>query len=365
MTGKDIMANISVLYRASDTLAASYTLYPLLQSDAVRRLKFFQTVSGLKGDRNRHLLMVGWFRDTKVPTRRETAWLEQLRQQYATVVYLDCNDGTEIQRAAYMRYFDLWFVKQAFCDRRDYEKNYPGQRFYTPFYIERFGVSDGDQTQEWSTAVAVGDIPKIRTCWNILIGAYPLQRINARCAAFLLNARLPFFARRFVRVPRLRKIPIPNLPKCHARFDYHVYRPTVGFQRRLFLSAVQNSPHFLVGTVPHRQYCQELRSVQAVLSPFGWGEVCFRDAEAVIAGATLIKPDMRHVDTWPNIYVPNETYIPVKWDSADVVERTEEVLATSGKQRQLRANAIDVLASAYRELPHKVEGFLEAIVSGR
>ena len=35
----------------------------------------------------------------------------------------------------------------------------------------------------------------------------------------------------------------------------------------------------------------------------------------------LLKPDMGHIETWPNIYLPNETYMPFKWDMSDLKEK--------------------------------------------
>ena len=54
-----------------------------------------------------------------------------------------------------------------------------------------------------------------------------------------------------------------------------------------------------------------------MLSPFGWGELCLRDYEAVLGGALLLKPDMSHLETWPDVFVPHDTYAPFDWDATD------------------------------------------------
>ncbi len=104
--------------------------------------------------------------------------------------------------------------------------------------------------------------------------------------------------------------------------------------------------------------------MQAVLSPFGWGEVCFRDAEAVIAGAVLVKPLMDHVETWPDIYLPRETYMPVAWDASDVVALTQAILGDSTERQRMCTNAWDELHRAYRQIPEKVECFLDTVCAG-
>lgn len=69
-----------------------------------------------------------------------------------------------------------------------------------------------------------------------------------------------------------------------------------------------------------KAYFAELRQSRMCFSPFGYGEVCWRDFESIACGAVLVKPDMSHIRTDPNIYVPHETYIPVRWDFADLGE---------------------------------------------
>ena len=62
------------------------------------------------------------------------------------------------------------------------------------------------------------------------------------------------------------------------------------------------------------KYNIELGNSKCIVSPFGWGEVCYRDFEAFVYGATLIKPSMDHLMTYPDWYKENETYIPIDWD---------------------------------------------------
>ena len=72
--------------------------------------------------------------------------------------------------------------------------------------------------------------------------------------------------------------------------------------------------------VPHDEYVLEMRRSKAILSPFGWGEICTRDFESFVYGATLLKPSMEHCITWPNVYQANKTYVPMKWDFSDFDE---------------------------------------------
>ncbi len=78
--------------------------------------------------------------------------------------------------------------------------------------------------------------------------------------------------------------------------------------------------------LPRHRYLREAIQCRIVFSPFGWGEVCFRDFEAVACGSVLLKPDMSHVETWPDVFEAGVTYVPVRWDLSDLAERIEQVL---------------------------------------
>lgn len=67
--------------------------------------------------------------------------------------------------------------------------------------------------------------------------------------------------------------------------------------------------------------CRYNEKKQCTLSPYGQGELCFRDFEIIKYGSIMIKPDMSKVITHPNIYIPYETYIPCNLDYSDLIEK--------------------------------------------
>ena len=60
-----------------------------------------------------------------------------------------------------------------------------------------------------------------------------------------------------------------------------------------------------------------MNKYSSFISPFGWGEICFRDFESIILGKLLIKPNCDHIITWPNIYQDN-MYVPIDWDASNL-----------------------------------------------
>ena len=43
-----------------------------------------------------------------------------------------------------------------------------------------------------------------------------------------------------------------------------------------------------------------MRHSRICISPFGYGEICWRDFEAILCGCLVVKPDMSHVETNPS-----------------------------------------------------------------
>ncbi len=83
------------------------------------------------------------------------------------------------------------------------------------------------------------------------------------------------------------------------------------------------------------------------LSPFGMGELCYRDLELIQWGCLLIKPDMSKVITEPDFFKPMETYIPVKLDWSDLNETVNKVLANFKDYQYIIDNARQKVVEMY------------------
>jgi hypothetical protein len=83
-------------------------------------------------------------------------------------------------------------------------------------------------------------------------------------------------------------------------------------------------------------------------SPFGYGEVCWRDYEAVIAGSMLLKPDMSHIESSPDIFIPGQTYVPLRWDLSDLEEKAKHYAQNDAERIRIAENALAVLSDYAR-----------------
>ena len=179
--------------------------------------------------------------------------------------------------------------------------------------------------------------------------------------AFLTTLRLsPGFFHSNHLFPRFRS---PSPPLARPRhFDLHIRLETHGTPwysamredalRRALALGLRTTGHDWVDS---RLYTSEMETSRLCFSPFGYGELCWRDSEAIAAGAVLIKPDMSHLDTLPDRFEPGVTYMPVKWDFSDLEEVTTRLLADPDLCESIARTAYDRIASYIRD-----KRFLEA-----
>ena len=105
------------------------------------------------------------------------------------------------------------------------------------------------------------------------------------------------------------------------------------------------------------EYLNELRSAKISISPFGFGEICYRDFETFIAGSVLIKPSLEHLTTFPNLFIANKTYIPVLWDLSDLQEKLENTVEKYHYFKEIARDGQDL----FRRTLNSPEYFVEAV----
>ena len=105
------------------------------------------------------------------------------------------------------------------------------------------------------------------------------------------------------------------------------------------------------GRVSRARFFKELEQSKICFSPFGYGEVCWRDFEAIACGALLFKPRMDHVRVEPDIFVDGQTYVALEWDGSDYEEKVRHYLADAPARERITRQAYEVVETYLRERP--------------
>lgn len=244
------------------------------------------------------LLMPSWAE----PAERLVEWLRALPEGPQRVL-LDYYAQTSSPHLAAAAHVDVYLKRQTLRDRSLYARDDLAGGFIVTDYLHRELGWDLDGWRFGSTLPA-GHEGKLVSGWSL--GVLARHRRLLKLTRWL---------------PTIRDIDVHTRigtgERPGRREWYERYRDLAG-QRLEALRRSLIMSHS--GRVTRRRYLLELLRSKLVVSPFGWGEVCFRDYEAAACGALLVKPSMAHVETRPDIYVDHETYAPLRWDLSDLEE---------------------------------------------
>lgn len=85
------------------------------------------------------------------------------------------------------------------------------------------------------------------------------------------------------------------------------------------------------------------------ISPYGMGEYCYRDYEAIFNLSAIIKPDVSHVKTLVNYFEPYVNYVPCKNDYSDIEEKINMILSDDKLRSDLVGNAYNQFYTKYKK----------------
>jgi hypothetical protein len=248
------------------------------------------------------------------------------------LIYFDGDDDLCVQWPELVPYLDLYVKKHAFRDRSQYSRPWVGKSNLTNYVHENFGVSFSDNPiAALTAAVPTEQINKITISSNLATDRKILDLYRQ------IERRKIFRNRRGIDIIFRGSVPNDWMGRLREPL-------------KLELDRLRSSHRVVVPDkrVAPSDYYREIKSSKICISPFGYGEICWRDFEAVLCGALLIKPDMSHVETNPDIFRPFETYVPVRWDFSDLQERCEYYLAHEHERMMITEAAFNTLDQFYK-----------------
>jgi Glycosyl transferases group 1 len=255
------------------------------------------------------------------------------------VIYFDGDDDLCVQWPNILPYVDLYIKKHAFRDRAQYLRRYVGKTNLTDFVHRQFGFSFADDpVAKESGPVPSDQLPKIAVGYNL---ALDHKIMNLYKNAPLLPSR---------GVERNDIVFRGNVPSGWMHYLRRDIEPALRRLEGSYRVIIPNK------RVTPQEYYREMMSSKISVSPFGYGEICWRDFEAVLCRSLLIKPSMDHVETNPDIFRPHQTYVPVRWDYSDLEEKCAYYLTHDEERERITAEAFSVLDNFYRN-----GGFMTAV----
>ena len=272
---------------------------------------------------------------------REMINLEYLQETHgAPVVLLDDSASSGSHKFRFLSGGSAWLrgyiKKQLLRDTEAYKFVYPHKRYHYYKLAELNSALEGTTRPDGRITDKV--LSKIKLGWNL--GLAEREGLSPE-GPFPTNER-PIDIHFSIKVRHVGKKKRERLGKEEAHYTWHrdtCYKEVERIAKRWGYS--------LSGRLRGKPYLNAMRRAKVCISPLGLGEICWRDFEAIANGALLLKPNMEHITTWPNIYQPLQTYVPIRWDWADLDEMLGKIFHDYKQWDTVRRNAYGVLQKAW------------------
>lgn len=273
-------------------------------------------------------------------------FLEGFLKSFPRVVWFDDGDSSGRLRTYVLPLVDVYAKSQLVNDFDFYTSNDAGGGAkHTDFACLNHQLVD-----EFSAKgpISESDAGKLRVGWNLALINW--DAFNASRLGWYLSDLFPL---RRDRVKTCGRDLASRDIDVNCRVGTWEGIKAVNWWRNKTLSETRKMTSRVIridGTISKKRYRNELKQTKVCVSPFGIGEICYRDFEAFAAGAVLVKPDISYLRTFPDLYAKEVTYLAHDWFFDDYRQVLESVLSDSKR--------FDHLASTAQKL------YLDAISDG-
>ena len=272
------------------------------------------------------------------------SFLESARSLKLKTVWFDTTDSTWCTQFEALPFVDKFLKSQLFADRNKYLERFRTGRIFTDCFDSLY--NSGEETFEYSLPEKEF-LSKIDVSWNTCFENYTASRfgIVSRIKQFLRPLAPSLTTGKF-KIDFISPEKYRNM-KVSCRTGLSHSRPSVVAHRRA-IGEIMKEMGVECGKISLPEYFHELENSQIGIGPFGVGEITLRDYEIIICGAALLKPDLGHLQTWPELFVPGKTYIPFKWDLSDLKDKIKS-LDNAETCRETARNAQNAYKDAVSE----------------
>ena len=284
------------------------------------------------------------------------SFLNQAKSKTNYVAWFDITDSTGTCQFQVLPYVDKYYKSQLLKDKNLYTQKMYGSRIYTDYYHKSNSVTDEAPIYS-DIDFNIEYLDKLRVSWNSGLGHYSQSLIGDmrknvyRNSGRMLSAKIP------------HSWVSPNLDReidFSARFGISYKRQTVRYQReqiKKLIPEISGLPK-----LTRKKYFSELSKSKLMIAPFGFGEITLIEFEGFISGCLILKPNMQHIETWPNFYLSDKTIIEHEWDLSDFIEKLEDCYSKYSDYLDVARNGQNVYKKYVNPLTG-VELFVERIVA--
>ena len=268
-------------------------------------------------------------------------FLQKAANKKQQIFWFDTTDSTWCTQFGVLPYVDHFLKSQILADKSRYVIPFRTGRIFTDFFDELYDTGENEVYYPPAEEIYLN---KIDMSWNTCFENYNESRydlknkIRRKLTDFLMEKAAQSLRIDFTPYKPERE----NKISCRIGLSHS--RPAVVAHRKAVIDLLR-ARGVAAGKVSLHEYFAELRNSQIGIGPFGVGEITLRDFEIIICGAVLVKPDISHMKTWPELFVDGRTCLTHKWDLSDFDQQLDRLLA----DRDLCAELVNNAQQVYRD----------------
>lgn len=292
------------------------------------------------------------------------AYLQDFFSRFQHVTWFDDNDSSGMLQPDIFPLVNIYAKSQLLKDTRYYLEEHLCGAKHRDYVHETFGIPDRNC---FAGSISEQYLSKLRPAWNLSLINW--NYYNAFFKPLKLYYRMTANGFKIHFTP----------PKLSSRQKIVTFRgrmwqkdPTIGWWRTKTIEHIENfnvrkfgPGAFQQGTVNRRTYQQEMTTALVSPSPFGKGEICYRDFECFMSGSLLFKPDMSHLTTFPNLFVDGETYISHRWDFEDFEAKLDQILTHPDRYEAIAREGQERFRNMLADKESFIQHFIGLILSPR
>lgn len=281
------------------------------------------------------IFMIPFWRENANEAESAIAPIKQTNPQ-RKVIFIDPWAQASSRYFNLLPYVDYFLKRQRYSHLENYHKNFLGGTMLTDFLARNYDYD----LEGWdvSSNVSPSYINRIHSGWNLGTAKKIKKQIDSPNWFQQFNPKktIDIFCRLSLGksndwYSRYRRESVEALKPLEKSYKVALSGKTQG------------------DLVSRRQYYRELKRSKIVFSPFGWGENCWRDFEAICHNCLLVKPSMAHLDTQPNLFLEGKTYIEINWHYSDLEDKINYYLQNWDEAQAIIKNARQVYHTYFKK----------------
>ncbi len=299
-----------------------------------------------------------------IKDRIDLEYLEKIYLRNKNLYWFDMRDSAGTTQFEVLQFVKKYVKKHFYKDKKVYFKNLMGGRYYTHYYIEKYNIKD---YHEYDQEILKAEyLPKLILGWNLGVALFFDYISFSKIDYFFELVKFKYFNSKNYKV----KLPhYQNWSLDHKKNNFislmntDFKRKSVGFQRmklKEILTNIDYQNKIIEGRFSKRNYYKALRNSKVSIGAYGWGEVCYREFEAVMCGVAFMTADMSNIETWPNIYHDGETYLSYDFDFKNLEHNLEKLINDLNLRKRLVTNSKSIIDDCHS--PVGKEYFLNKIL---